>query len=163
MRWRIRRIANGCAAQQLVARQDVIAPRSRPRCRGRLGVAGPAIRGAQPAAAKILDTDEPRMPTPPASRRRGKTGQYRPSTLPGWTSVTCPSTEAKLSCVSGCAVTANRRAVCCCRRWHESAVPAATSWFSYRSDSAMTSGCRNAIWMSACAAPDGWRRPCSHS
>jgi len=26
MRWRIRRIVNGCAAQQLVARQDVIAP-----------------------------------------------------------------------------------------------------------------------------------------
>jgi hypothetical protein len=25
MRWRIRRIVNGCAAQQLVARQDVIA------------------------------------------------------------------------------------------------------------------------------------------
>jgi hypothetical protein len=25
-RWRIRRIVNGCAAQQLVARQDVIAP-----------------------------------------------------------------------------------------------------------------------------------------
>jgi hypothetical protein len=24
MRWRIRRIVNGCAAQQLVARQDVI-------------------------------------------------------------------------------------------------------------------------------------------
>jgi len=26
MRWPIRRIVNGCAAQQLVARQDVIAP-----------------------------------------------------------------------------------------------------------------------------------------
>ncbi len=26
MRWRIRRIVNGCAAQQLVARRDVIAP-----------------------------------------------------------------------------------------------------------------------------------------
>jgi hypothetical protein len=26
MRWRIRRIVNGCAAQQMVARQDVIAP-----------------------------------------------------------------------------------------------------------------------------------------
>jgi hypothetical protein len=26
MRWRIRRIVNGCAAQQLVARQDAIAP-----------------------------------------------------------------------------------------------------------------------------------------
>jgi hypothetical protein len=26
MHWRIRRIVNGCAAQQLVARQDVIAP-----------------------------------------------------------------------------------------------------------------------------------------
>ena len=26
MRWRIRRIVNGCAAQLLVARQDVIAP-----------------------------------------------------------------------------------------------------------------------------------------
>ena len=26
MRWRIRLIVNGCAAQQLVARQDVIAP-----------------------------------------------------------------------------------------------------------------------------------------
>ena len=26
MRWRIRRIINGCAAQQLVARRDVIAP-----------------------------------------------------------------------------------------------------------------------------------------
>jgi len=25
-RWRIRRIVNGCAAQQLVARRDVIAP-----------------------------------------------------------------------------------------------------------------------------------------
>ena len=26
MRWRIRRIVNGCAAQQLVARRDVITP-----------------------------------------------------------------------------------------------------------------------------------------
>jgi len=26
MRWRIHRIVNGCAAQQLVARRDVIAP-----------------------------------------------------------------------------------------------------------------------------------------
>lgn len=26
MRWRIRRISNGCAAQQLVARRDVLAP-----------------------------------------------------------------------------------------------------------------------------------------
>jgi len=26
MRWRIRRIVNGCDAQQLVARRDVIAP-----------------------------------------------------------------------------------------------------------------------------------------
>ena len=26
MRWRIRRIVNGCAAQQLVAHRDVIAP-----------------------------------------------------------------------------------------------------------------------------------------
>ncbi|HSB43626.1 MAG TPA: hypothetical protein VLD60_01360 [Nitrospira sp.] len=26
MRWRIRRIVNGCAARQLVARRDVIAP-----------------------------------------------------------------------------------------------------------------------------------------
>jgi len=26
MRWRIRRIVNSCAAQQLLARQDVIAP-----------------------------------------------------------------------------------------------------------------------------------------
>jgi hypothetical protein len=26
MRWRIRRIVNGCAAQQLVVRRDVIAP-----------------------------------------------------------------------------------------------------------------------------------------
>jgi hypothetical protein len=50
---------------------------SRQRCRGRLGAAGSAIRGAPPANVKSLDTREPEPSIPGTSRRRGKAGQLR--------------------------------------------------------------------------------------